>query len=117
MLNGSFIIVVIIFKVWYNADGFLDKNRDTLRPDVVDLLISSRIQVSWEESIYQFIRYQLAVPITHHIPSLSLSLSLLVPDDFKNVPRHEKSARFGQDGQQRRRSIRHNETENGNCGG
>ncbi|EFX88395.1 hypothetical protein DAPPUDRAFT_191611 [Daphnia pulex] len=32
-------------QVWYNADGFLDKNRDTLRPDVVDLLISSRIQM------------------------------------------------------------------------
>lgn len=33
-------------QVWYNADGFLEKNRDTLRPDVVDLLISSRIPVS-----------------------------------------------------------------------
>lgn len=32
-------------QVWYNADGFLEKNRDTLRPDVVDLLISSRIPV------------------------------------------------------------------------
>jgi len=32
--------------VWYNVDGFLDKNRDTLRPDVVQLLISSSLPVS-----------------------------------------------------------------------
>lgn len=32
--------------VWYNVDGFLDKNRDTLRTDVVDLLISSSLPVS-----------------------------------------------------------------------
>ncbi|BES99216.1 MyTH4 domain [Nesidiocoris tenuis] len=30
-------------QVWYNVEGFLDKNRDTLRTDVVDLLISSSI--------------------------------------------------------------------------
>ncbi|XP_069684994.1 unconventional myosin-XV isoform X3 [Periplaneta americana] len=32
-------------QVWYSVDGFLDKNRDTLRQDVVDLLISSKIQM------------------------------------------------------------------------
>lgn len=32
--------------VWYNVDGFLDKNRDTLRPDVVELLIASSLPVS-----------------------------------------------------------------------
>ncbi|XP_059488254.1 unconventional myosin-XV isoform X5 [Neocloeon triangulifer] len=30
-------------QVWYNVEGFLDKNRDTLRQDVVDLLIGSKI--------------------------------------------------------------------------
>lgn len=32
-------------QVWYTVDGFLDKNRDTLRPDVLDLLASSKIQM------------------------------------------------------------------------
>ncbi|CAB3362581.1 Hypothetical predicted protein [Cloeon dipterum] len=30
-------------QVWYNVEGFLDKNRDTLRQDVVELLIGSKI--------------------------------------------------------------------------
>ncbi|GLH06473.1 Unconventional myosin IC [Gryllus bimaculatus] len=32
-------------QVWYSVEGFLDKNRDTLRPDVVELLISSKVQM------------------------------------------------------------------------
>lgn len=28
--------------MWYQVDGFLDKNRDVLRPDVVELLASSK---------------------------------------------------------------------------
>lgn len=30
-------------QVWYSVEGFLDKNRDSLRPDVMELLISSKI--------------------------------------------------------------------------
>ena len=30
-------------QVWYSVDGFLDKNRDTLRTDVIELLISSKM--------------------------------------------------------------------------
>ncbi|KAF4520564.1 hypothetical protein B566_EDAN011117 [Ephemera danica] len=30
-------------QVWYNVEGFLDKNRDTLRQEVVELLINSKI--------------------------------------------------------------------------
>lgn len=30
-------------QVWYTVDGFLDKNRDTLRMDVLDLLTGSRL--------------------------------------------------------------------------
>ncbi|XP_017773416.1 PREDICTED: unconventional myosin-XV [Nicrophorus vespilloides] len=29
-------------QVWYSVDGFLDKNRDALRPEVVELLASSK---------------------------------------------------------------------------
>ncbi|XP_013792758.1 unconventional myosin-XV-like, partial [Limulus polyphemus] len=32
-------------QVWYSVDGFLDKNRDTFRADVMDLLISSKISM------------------------------------------------------------------------
>lgn len=32
-------------QVWYSVDGFLDKNRDTLRSDVIDLLISSKMSM------------------------------------------------------------------------
>ncbi|XP_073998346.1 unconventional myosin 10A isoform X4 [Rhodnius prolixus] len=43
-LNGpEFGVKHFAGPVWYNVDGFLDKNRDTLRTDVVDLLISSSL--------------------------------------------------------------------------
>ncbi len=32
-------------QVWYSVDGFLDKNRDTLRSDVIELLISSKMSM------------------------------------------------------------------------
>ncbi|KAI4498543.1 hypothetical protein M0802_006249 [Mischocyttarus mexicanus] len=41
-------------QVWYNVEGFLDKNRDTLRPDVVELLISSKI--SMVSKMFQHVR-------------------------------------------------------------
>lgn len=30
-------------QVWYNVEGFLDKNRDTLRHDVIELMINSKM--------------------------------------------------------------------------
>ncbi|XP_014277405.1 unconventional myosin-XV isoform X2 [Halyomorpha halys] len=43
-LNGpEFGVKHFAGNVWYNVEGFLDKNRDTLRTDVVDLLISSSL--------------------------------------------------------------------------
>lgn len=32
-------------QVWYNVDGFLEKNRDAIRPEVLDLLESSSMQI------------------------------------------------------------------------
>lgn len=46
MSSAEFAIRHYAGQVWYNVEGFLDKNRDTLRPDVVELLISSKISVS-----------------------------------------------------------------------
>lgn len=45
MNSAEFAIRHYAGQVWYNVEGFLDKNRDTLRPDVVELLISSKISV------------------------------------------------------------------------
>lgn len=47
MNSAEFAIRHYAGQVWYNVEGFLDKNRDTLRPDVVELLISSKISVSF----------------------------------------------------------------------
>lgn len=32
-------------QVWYNVEGFLDKNRDTLRHDVIELMINSKMSM------------------------------------------------------------------------
>ncbi|KAL3274440.1 hypothetical protein HHI36_015828, partial [Cryptolaemus montrouzieri] len=40
--NREFGICHFAGQVWYQVDGFLDKNRDILRPEIVDLLLSSK---------------------------------------------------------------------------
>ena len=37
-------------QVWYNVEGFLDKNRDALRADVLELLCSSEVPLVAEMS-------------------------------------------------------------------
>lgn len=37
-------------QVWYNVEGFLDKNRDALRGDVLELLCSSEVPLVAEMS-------------------------------------------------------------------
>ena len=84
-------------QVWYNADGFLDKNRDTLRPDVVDLLISSRIQVG----------------ICNLTRATGTLKKFCFADDFENVPGYEKCPRIGQNSKPWRRTFRYHETQDG----
>ncbi len=38
-------LIVTLLQVWYNVEGFLDKNRDTLRYDVMGLLIGSKDKI------------------------------------------------------------------------
>ncbi|XP_045475987.1 unconventional myosin-XV isoform X2 [Harmonia axyridis] len=40
--NREFGICHFAGQVWYQVEGFLDKNRDILRPEIVDLLVSSK---------------------------------------------------------------------------
>ncbi|XP_024893243.1 unconventional myosin-XV isoform X1 [Temnothorax curvispinosus] len=54
MNSAEFAIRHYAGQVWYNVEGFLDKNRDTLRPDVVELLISSKI--SMVSKMFQHVR-------------------------------------------------------------
>ncbi|XP_076234476.1 unconventional myosin 10A [Calliopsis andreniformis] len=54
MNSAEFAIKHYAGQVWYNVEGFLDKNRDTLRPDVVELLISSKI--SMVSKMFQHVR-------------------------------------------------------------
>ncbi|XP_076621991.1 unconventional myosin 10A isoform X1 [Colletes latitarsis] len=54
MNSAEFAIKHYAGQVWYNVEGFLDKNRDTLRSDVVELLISSKI--SMVSKMFQHVR-------------------------------------------------------------
>ncbi|KAJ8922961.1 hypothetical protein NQ315_001507 [Exocentrus adspersus] len=49
-------------QVWYSVDGFLDKNRDALRPDVVELIASSK------DALVSAI----AKPLLHHTQTRTL---------------------------------------------
>lgn len=58
MNSAEFAIRHYAGQVWYNVEGFLDKNRDTLRPDVVELLISSKISVSFPPSLDNIVNFR-----------------------------------------------------------
>lgn len=82
--------------VWYNVDGFLDKNRDTLRPDVVQLLISSSLPVSVRDK-YSRLR-------------TVFSRRTVLPDVEQNVQLVAEQLRSVQDVEQSQREIRDHET-------
>lgn len=79
MNSAEFAIKHYAGQVWYNVEGFLDKNRDTLRPDVVELLISSKISVSsaafrrtmflgiLKRSRHSFIPFQMVSKMFQHV--------------------------------------------------
>ncbi|XP_072386404.1 unconventional myosin-XV [Diabrotica undecimpunctata] len=49
-------------QVWYSVDGFLDKNRDALRPDVIELIASSKNDLI----------SAIAKPLLHHTQTRTL---------------------------------------------
>ena len=53
-------------QVWYSVEGFLDKNRDTLRPDIIDLMIGSRMPLV--SKMFQGLKY-LSEPVRSYNPS------------------------------------------------
>lgn len=96
-------------QVWYNVEGFLDKNRDTLRPDVVELLISSKVTVRVGPAPATFSSIlQRAGQCTVCSP---------VADAEPHVPERAHASRGRQDHQQGQRSLRDDEAEDadGRC--
>jgi len=81
--------------VWYNVDGFLDKNRDTLRPDVVQLLISSSLPVS---------------VTSDRTPRQQQEPFLCFADVEQNVQLFAKQLRDVENVEQGQREVRHDET-------
>ena len=53
-------------QVWYSVEGFLNKNRDTLRQDVIELMIGSRMAMI--SKMFQNLRY-LSEPIRSYNPT------------------------------------------------
>lgn len=75
--------------VWYSADGFLDKNRDTLKNDVIDLLISSKMPMVSK----MFIQYKQTMELPRQQTN---TLSKNSSSSFKNTPSKNDLSRFTQ---------------------
>jgi len=96
--------------VWYNVDGFLDKNRDTLRPDVVQLLISSSLPVSVYTRVIgggDLQSYVVTITIIirrRSFPPFSFA------DVEQNVQLIAKQLRSVENVEQGQREVRHDET-------
>lgn len=74
--------------VWYSADGFLDKNRDTLKNDVIELLISSKMSMVSK----MFVQYKKSM----ELPRANNTLSKHSSSSFKNTPSKSDLSRFTQ---------------------
>lgn len=67
--------------VWYSADGFLDKNRDTLKNDVIELLISSKMSM-------------VSRMFTQYKQSIELSRQNTLSSSFKNSSNRNDMSRL-----------------------
>lgn len=56
MSNIAFIIHHFADKVTYHADGFLEKNRDTILPEQINILKASEVSQKYDKSVSKFER-------------------------------------------------------------
>jgi Myosin head (motor domain) len=89
-------------QVWYNVEGFLDKNRDTLRQDVVDLLVSSKLPVSMLNFKFQ--------------TGFDANWGFWHTDGEQNVPVAAQLPGVFEDSEQGQRPLRHHEAEDADGG-
>ena len=63
---------------FFQVDMFLDKNRDNMRPELLDLLVASKSNVSLLKSVYTYLFSDLQVQCEPYLECLTFSNARLV---------------------------------------